>query len=94
MEDKMVVPYIVYEGERARNERTTKRLIHALIVALAILFATNAVWLYAWMSYDYSGAETVTVDGEGIANYIGNSGVITNGTDRGGQDAPAAQEKW
>lgn len=48
-ENKMTVPYIVYEGEQARNERTVKRLITALIVAIAVIFASNLAWLYAWM---------------------------------------------
>lgn len=37
------VPYIVYEGEQARNERHIKRLWVALIVAIIALFASNAL---------------------------------------------------
>lgn len=85
MEDKiMTVPYIVYEGEQARNERNVKRLIIALVVSIVVLFVSNAMWLMAWMQYDYSGEELVTVDGrEGIANYIGNDGSIFNGENSG-----------
>lgn len=86
-ENKMTVPYIVYEGEQARNERMLKRLIVAVIVAIAVIFATNLAWLYAWMQYDYYSYTTedgVSVDAEnGIANYIGNNGSIVNGTDSG-----------
>ena len=80
------VPYIVHESAMARNERTIKRLVVALIVAVALLFAGNAAWLYAWMQYDYMSEESeiVTVDGkDGIANYIGNDGDIVNGSDKG-----------
>lgn len=68
-------------------ERITKRLVIALVITITLLFASNCVWLYAWMQYDYSSStstETVTVDSkDGVANYIGNNGDITNGTDNG-----------
>jgi hypothetical protein len=67
------VPYIVHESAQARNERTVKRLVIALIVAIVLIFASNAIWLYAWMQYDYESEETVTEykqDGEGL-NIIG-----------------------
>ena len=64
------VPYIVHESDMARNERAIKRLVVALIVAIALMFASNAFWLWAWMQYDYTGEETVvTQDGEGLNIY-------------------------
>jgi len=77
------VPYLVFEGQMARNERTAKRLIIALIIAIILIFASNLAWLYAWCQYDYtSETRSVEIDsGEGIANYIGNDGDITNGSD-------------
>ena len=76
------VPYIVHESSMARMERQVKRGWIALIVAVCLLFASNAAWLYAWCQYDYSSEELVTVDGkDGIANYIGNDGDIVNGED-------------
>jgi hypothetical protein len=79
------VPYIVHESAQARNERTVKRLVIALIVAIALIFASNAIWLYAWMQYDYTSEESVVdVDAnDGVANYIGNDGDIVNGADYG-----------
>ncbi len=77
------VPYVVHESAMARNERSVKRLVIALIVAIALIFASNAVWLYAWMQYDYTSEESdyVSVDGkDGVANYIGNDGSIVNGS--------------
>lgn len=63
-------------------ERTVKRQWIALIIALCMLFASNAAWLYAWMQYDYTSEEVivdVNSDDGGNANYIGNDGDIVNG---------------
>ena len=84
-DDVAMIPYIVYESAEAKAERTAKRLIIALIIAVVLFFASNALWLHAWMQYDYSDIgteEMVTVDaGNGTANYIGQDGDITNGYD-------------
>lgn len=94
-DDRIIVPYIVYEGEQARNERTHKRLIIALIITIMLLFASNALWLAAWMQYDYVGEEIHTVDvdaQEGVANYIGNNGDIVNGTNNGYDNLSQSEE--
>lgn len=76
-----------YDLAVAVCERTTKRLWIALILAIIMLFASNAGWLIAWYSYDYSSEETVTIDGkDGVANYIGNDGDIMNGEDYSSQN--------
>ena len=86
------VPYLVYESAQARNERTVKRLIIGLIVAVIAIVLTNCVWLYAWNQYDYESYETVTVDGsDGVANYIGNDGDIYNG-ESDSTENPAQEE--
>lgn len=78
--DKATIPYIAHEGALARMERTTSRLFKVIVVLIIALFLSNALWLYAWTRYDYTSDATVTVDGkDGIANYIGNDGDITNG---------------
>ena len=81
MDDKMTVPYIVYEGEQVRNERTTKRLLICVILCIVLLFVSNAVWLYCWMQFEYVDMDhAVSVEAkDGIANFIGNDGDITNG---------------
>lgn len=84
------VPYIVYEGAQARRERTERRLIIALVIAVVLLAASNLLWLRAWVQYDYC-AETYTVDvdaSEGDANFIGQDGDIVNGTNQGDEGAP------
>lgn len=73
------VPYIVHESSMARMERQIKRLWIALIVVIAMLFASNAGWLiyesqFATISYEQ--------DGEGINNVnIGEQGDLNNGTE-------------
>lgn len=57
-----------------------KRNFILFIITLVLLFATNAIWLYAWC---LPVEETVTVeqdtDGQGANNYIGENGDINNG---------------
>ena len=79
------IPYIVYEQSEVRHERTIKRLIVALIIAIIAIVASNGAWLYCWMQYDYVETETsVELESdEGNANYIGNNGVINNGKSEG-----------
>ncbi len=78
--DLITVPYIVYESEQSRSERYIKRLTVALIIATALIFFSNVLWLYEWCQYDYVDT-TVMVDGggDGNANYIGEDGDINNG---------------
>lgn len=79
-DESVTVPYIVYEGELARQERKEKRLIIVIALTIILLFASNAAWLYAWMQYDYTSEESVSINGaDGIANYIGKNGDIING---------------
>ena len=83
MDEKMTVPYVVYESSMTRMERQIKRLVIALIIAIVMTCISNLAWLYMWNSYEYVGESTVTVEGEGNANYIGNDGDITNGESEG-----------
>lgn len=86
------VPYIVHESGEARAERHIKRLIVALVAVVSMLFASNAMWLYAWMQYDYGVAtetESYSVDvdaGSGIATYVGEDGDISYGTNQSDKD--------
>ena len=72
------IAYRAYEEQGARNWLVVKRLVWAIIVSVSLLFATNALWLYAWMQYDYDSYEAITDNG-GDANIIGNDGDIYNG---------------
>jgi len=78
--DMIVVPYIVHEGEMTRMERNNKRMFILLIIAIILLFASNAFWIKAWTDYDYSSNSiALSTDGGGNANYIGGNGDVTNG---------------
>ena len=73
------VPYIVHEASMARMERQIKRLWIAVIVAVCLLFASNAGWMiyesqFATISYEQ--------DGEGINNVnIGEQEDLNNGAE-------------
>ncbi len=79
--ENMNVPYIVYESAEAKNERTIKRLIIALVITIVLMFATNIIWIIEFCSFDYSAEETTIEANDGTANYIGQDGDITYGTD-------------
>ena len=79
MEDNKV-PYIVFEGEQARHERTVRRLVIALLISIALIFASNIAWLWFFNQFDYqSDMVEVNSQEEGNASYMGGSGVIDNG---------------
>ena len=63
------VPYLVYEGSQARNERTVKRLICLLAVIILLWAGTICGFMLYLNQYEFSGYE-YTQDGEGI-NIIG-----------------------
>lgn len=73
------IPYIAFESEMARHERSIKRLIVALILTIALLFVSNIAWLWFFNQFDLL-ADTVTQDTQdGDNSYIGNDGAIVNG---------------
>ena len=73
------VPYIVFEGEVSRHERTVKRLLIALVVTIALLFVSNMAWLWFFNQFDFE-SQTVMFDTDegGDNSYIGNDGEINN----------------
>lgn len=76
------VPYIAYESAQARSERHIRRMLAALIVAVVLMFLSNALWLWAWVQYDYTSETTTTEttyqqDGQGL-NIIGDSNNVTD----------------
>lgn len=93
MENNSPVSFVAFEATCTRFDRVIKRLTIALVVCIILMFASNAVWLYAWMQYDYSSTEetttteTVTVDGkDGIANYANHGGSVVNGANNSAYD--------
>ena len=57
--DNDKIPYIAFEAEMARHERTIKRLLVALVVSIALVFISNIAWLWFFNQFDYS-TDTVT----------------------------------
>ena len=81
------IPYIAFEAEMARHERTIKRLLIALVAAIALLFASNVAWLWFFNQFDIIG-DTVQLESNeaGNASYMGGSGVIDNGRSKSQHD--------
>lgn len=94
MKEQITIPYIVFESTMARAERQQKRLVIALIVAVVMIVASNLAWLYVWNSYEYVGESSVSVEGEGNANYIGNDGDITNGENNSQENEIPKEKEW
>lgn len=70
------IPYLVYDEEMARQERTQKRLWILVIILIAILLISNGAWLYYESQFeDVTMTQTATTDGGGDA--------IANGTATG-----------
>ena len=69
------VPYLVYEGAQARNERSVKRLVCLLLVVIFLWACTIGAFMLYLNQYDFAGYE-YTQDGEGV-NIIGDK----NGVD-------------
>ena len=86
-EIQLTIPYIVHEATQTKNERTIKRLVIALIVAIILIFATNCIWLCYISQYDFYSEEiTLGTDGDGNTNYIGENGDINNGVHSSSQE--------
>ena len=70
----VTVPYVVHEATVARQERQIKRMWIALIVAVAMLFASNMGWLIYQSQFDTFSCD-YTQDGNGN-NIIGNDNEV------------------
>lgn len=85
------VSFWVYESSQHRSDKIIHKLIIALLIAVGLLFASNALWLCAWCQFDYSAEEKIfTQDGAGV-NIIGSR----NGVDYGAasEDTNEAQDE-
>lgn len=69
------VPYIAHESAMARLERIIKRLWIVIIILIALLFATNAAWIYYESQWEvvssYTQEVTQETDGSGNNQFIG-----------------------
>lgn len=86
--NQLMIPYIAHESAMDRLERTNKRMFVGIIILIIAFLLSNAMWLYNWMQYDYVDEFTTVDAGGGIANYIGDDGDITNGTNNEAGENP------
>ncbi len=93
MEENIQVPYIVHEADMARMERSNKRISVLATVVVALLFISNALWIWMWNQYEYGDTVTTTVsqDGEGN-NIIGNGNEVTDEPDSNSDENTDSQE--
>lgn len=70
-EKERSVPYIVHEADMARMERTGKRLWIALILAIALLVATNAAWVWHESQFEQTTVTQEVDTGDGNAFVAG-----------------------
>lgn len=75
-----------YENNQMRSEKIIHKLIISLLIAMALLFISNALWLWAWVQYDYTSEEiTYTQDGRGL-NIIGDRNGVQYGAEGDGEE--------
>ena len=79
MENKIQVPYIVYESMAARQERTIKRLWVIIIILIAALIATNAGWIYYESQFQIEET-SIKAEQDGDINIVG-GGDVNYGTE-------------
>ena len=73
------VSYIVHESAMARMERTVKRLWITIILLIALLVGSNALWIVYENSFEDVETTITQENADGYNNYIGNDGDIING---------------
>lgn len=73
------IPYVAFESSMARLERTIKRLWILAIILIALLFGTNAAWIYYESQFDVVEAEITQENESGYNNFIGRDGDIRYG---------------
>lgn len=76
------VPYAAFESSMSRAERIIRRLVIALIVTIALTFASNIGWLiYANNNGNTNSSYTVTQSGNPTSIIgDGNNGVMPQAT--------------
>ena len=76
-----VIPLVAYESMLAREDRQQRRMVIIIVLLIVLLAVSNAIWLYAWNSYDYVDDYSIEAsqDGDGI-NIVG-AGDVEYGAD-------------
>ena len=100
MDEKLTVPYVALESERARHERERKHertlWFIVVIVLIILLFGTNAAWINYESSFTDEESTTVDLDvdtANGTANVAGIGDVFYGeSTNDSPQDAQAGTQ--
>lgn len=75
------VPQVAFESVLMHFQKVNKRLTIITITALVLMGLMFGAFIYLFTGFEVS-TEAVTIDShQGTANYIGNDGDITNGSD-------------
>ena len=85
------IPFVAFESMLEKEDRQQRRMAAIIIILILLLIGTNTLWIYEWNQYDYVDDYTeieVDSEGQGIANYIGEDGDITNGKGESDTKAP------
>ena len=99
-ENAAMIPYYVHEGEMNRMERLNKRWFIAFLIAIIMLFVTNAGWIiyenqfetyyYSQEAQSESGdAAALLTTGEGSVTFNGNTS--ETGSENPGQEGNGEQ---
>jgi hypothetical protein len=87
--EMLTVPYVVHRDAIAHDRWLIKRLTIVIIVVVALMFISNALWLYFWNQYEYTTEEAVVDSiGSGIANFTGGDGGVVYGASDSPQNNP------
>lgn len=73
---------LAMESKDARYHKLIRWIVTAFIVCMLMM---SAIFFWAWTSYEYVGVDVDSGE-NGIANYIGDRGVIINGENSGSQE--------
>lgn len=85
--DNIVISKYAFERMQAKDEMNDRWRNIIIITLIILLVVTNAMWLVAWNQYDYVDGYVEIDTGEGgDANYIGNDGDISYGTNSSSQE--------
>lgn len=85
--DNIIMSRIAFERMQSKDERNDRWRNIIIILLIILLVLTNAMWLVAWNSYDYVDGYVEIDTGEGgDANYIGDDGDISYGTNNSTQE--------
>jgi predicted metal-dependent hydrolase len=76
------VPYEVHKEIVDMLDAHNRRLTYTIVFLIVVIFMIVATGIWFLNQYEYT-TETVTVDSsDGVANYLGGDGSITNGNAR------------